>query len=394
MKRNIHIIVAAAKWTGDSLKYRRHRLAEYLERLPETDGVIWVCPSPDGDDPGFTDLHNGISQWTISDLLPQKLFRIGRYLDPFYRHKTRLFIAQLEPMEGDYHFMLWYTCPIFPKLAEQFPWAGIIYDCSDLWSAPIGGGHSPLSVLRRKMIIQSEQRVIQAADTLFCTSDDLYDRLSKRVDQAKKARLFKIENGVSFKRFSKTCRAAQVLPRHFRGTILGYIGGIKPKLDFTLIREAARRKPEWLFLFVGPDGTGPDSPFKKLCEAKNVLWAGSVSPNEVPQYTQLVSIGIMPYKLSVYNQAVFPLKLFEFLAAGKPAVGLHLPSTRKYDQAGVYRELEDGDAATFIRVCEEMEQEAGDETLIRQRQELARTKDWDALFAQMISLVQHDNWEP
>nr|WP_026039062.1 glycosyltransferase [Sporolactobacillus vineae] len=393
MKQNIHIIVAAAKWTGDRLKYRRHRLAEYLDRLPDTDGVIWVCPSPEGEDPEFTDLRNGISQWAISDLLPQKFFRFGRYLDLFYQKKTGLFAKQLEHMEGNFHFFLWYTCPIFPKLAEQFPWTRVIYDCSDLWAAPIGGGHSPLSVLRRKLIARSEQRVINAADTLFCTSDYLHDRVSERAAQAKQSRIFTIENGVSFSRFSEMRRATQVLPEHFQGTILGYIGGIKPKLDFALIREAARRKPEWLFLFVGPDGTGPDSLFKKLREKKNVLWTGSVSPEEVPQYTQLVTIGIMPYKPSVYNQAVFPLKLFEFLAAGKPAVGLHLPSTKKYDQAGVYRELEDGDTAAFIKVCEEMEQAAGMETFIRKRQELAGTKDWNALFARMDSLIQQDYWE-
>lgn len=393
MKQNIHIIVAAAKWTGDSLKYRRHRLAEFLDRQPETDGVIWVCPSPEAEDPGFTDLRNGISQWTVSDLLPQKLFRFGRYLDTFYQKKTELFTRQLEHMTGSFRFFLWFTCPIFPELAEQFPWDRVIYDCSDLWAAPIGGGKSLLSALRRSLIARSEQRVINAADTLFCTSDYLHDRLNERTDKGKQARIFTIENGVSFDRFSGTLRATQVLPEHFQGTILGYIGGIKPKLDFTLIRETAKHKPEWLFLFVGPDGTGTDSPFKKLLEEKNVLWTGSVSPEEVPQYTQLVTIGIMPYKPSVYNQAVFPLKLFEFLAAGKPAVGVHLPSTKKYDQDGVYRALENGDPESFIRTCEELEQASRDEELIRKRRELARTKDWDYLFSQMVTLIHRDYWE-
>jgi Glycosyltransferase len=393
MKKNIHIIVAAAKWTGDSLKYRRHRLAEFLDKRPETDGVIWVCPAPEAEDPGFTELRNGISQWAVSDLLPQKLFRFGRYLDVFYRKKTELFTTQLEHMTGSYRFFLWFTCPIFPELAEQFPWDRIIYDCSDLWTASIGGGKSPLLLLRRNLIARSEQRVINAADTLFCTSDYLHDRLNERTDKAKQARIFTVENGVSFNRFLGSLRATQVLPENFHGTTLGYIGGIKPKLDFALIREAARRKPEWLFLFVGPDGTGADSPFKKLLEEKNVLWTGSISPDEVPQYTQLVTIGIMPYKPSVYNQAVFPLKLFEFLAAGKPAVGVHLPSTKKYDQDGVYRALESGDPDLFIDTCEQLEKVSGDADLIGKRRELAGTKDWDYLFSQMLTLLHRDYWE-
>lgn len=67
---------------------------------------------------------------------------------------------------------------------------------------------------------------------------------------------------------------------------------------------------------------------------------------------QLVDIGIMPYKNSPYNDAVFPLKLFEFLAAGKPVVGCNLSSTSKIKRPFVYEYVEGSDPADFIAACD------------------------------------------
>ncbi|MCY9413064.1 glycosyltransferase, partial [Bacillus haynesii] len=87
----------------------------------------------------------------------------------------------------------------------------------------------------------------------------------------------------------------------------------------------------------------------------NVIWTGPAAPSEVPAYMNVVDIGIMPYKPSPYNNAVFPLKLFEFLAAGKPVAGMNLPSTKKVEQEHVYRHLTGNDPAEFTALCEELE---------------------------------------
>ncbi|MDI5791349.1 hypothetical protein PO124_31960 [Bacillus licheniformis] len=95
------------------------------------------------------------------------------------------------------------------------------------------------------------------------------------------------------------------------GTVLGFIGGIKPKLDLSSSKKLPEQKRVDI-LFVGPDGTNGDEDFKALLEEDNVIWTGPAAPSEVPAYMNVVDIGIMPYKPSPYNNAVFPLKLFEF----------------------------------------------------------------------------------
>jgi teichuronic acid biosynthesis glycosyltransferase TuaH len=88
----------------------------------------------------------------------------------------------------------------------------------------------------------------------------------------------------------------------------------------------------------------------------------------------LIDIGIMPYKSSQYNQAVFPLKLFEFLAAGKSVLGMHLPSTEKYAEESVYVHLDTNDTNQFINVCEQLEDIKNQENYIQRRKALAKTK--------------------
>lgn len=381
--KNIHILVATGEWKQDQLRYRRHRLAEFLQKQHSTKEVIWLCPTPNQEDGAIVTLANGIKQWSIKDLLPQKTFRFGRYIDGFYVKKLSAFLSYLRDLPQAYTFHLWYTFPGFPVLAELFPWDKVIYDCSDLWAASMGGKTSMISMIRQGVISRAEERIIQRANTIFCTSDFLRKLIVEKVGSDE--HVYTFENGVEYELFTKKqMPKEQVLPVNHKGTVLGFIGGIKPKLDFELIKQVAQKKREWLFLFVGPDGTNEHSEFKQLLLEENVLWTGSVNPSEVPTYMNAIDIGIMPYKLSLYNQAVFPLKLFEFLGAGKSVVGVHLPSTKKYAEEMVYTHLNTNHPDEFIKACEQLETYKNHEGYSNRRREMAKLKNWDAIFTEMV----------
>lgn len=384
--KNVHIIVATSEWGTDQLRYRRHRFAEFLQHHPDTEEVIWLCPSPTKYEVPFITLPNGIKQWSIQDLLPHKVFRFGRYVDGFYKEKLLSLLLYLKLAQEMHAIHLWYTFPGFPLLADLFTWNKVVYDCSDLWASPINGKNSVLSTLRQSIIAKAENRIIQRADIIFCTSEFLRDRIVKKNGISQK--VFTFENGVEFDLFAYEQNQAEgLLPAGFNGTVLGFIGGIKPKLDFELIQKVARQKREWLFLFVGPDGTNHDSDFKRLLAESNVLWIDSVQPTEVPKYMNLIDIGIMPYKPSQYNQAVFPLKLFEFLAAGKPVVGVNLPSTKKHAEDFVYTHLDDNQPNEFIVACEQLELYKNQESKNLFRKRVARSKNWNDVFEKMISFI-------
>ncbi|RYM06505.1 glycosyltransferase family 1 protein [Sporolactobacillus sp. THM7-7] len=385
--KTVHIIVATGEWGQDQLRYRRHRLAEFLSQHPDTEEVVWLCPVSHRTHASSISLANGIRQWPIPDILPQKLFRFGRYYDIFYERKLRALLHHLQHFQDRCHFFLWYTFPGFPLLADLFPWDRVIYDCSDLWTSPIGGQTSFVARIRQQVIAQAEMRIINGADIIFCTSDYLRRQVIQKAGMDKARQVHTFENGVEFDLFAGEARADGVIPEGFSGTVLGYIGGIKPKLDFKLVQQAAEKKRDWLFLFVGPDGTGGRGDFQQLLHEENVRWVGSVPPRDVPKYMNHIDIGMMPYKASPYNEAVFPLKLFEFLASGKPAVGVRLPSTEKYVRDGVYAHVDSNDPEAFIRTCEQLVSVKNREDLIHERVHLAQTKDWTEIFKKMMDLL-------
>lgn len=382
-KKKIHLIVATGEWDQDFLRYRRHRLAEFLSKQQETEEVIWVCPTVNNHKESFSTLSNGILQYTIKDIHPNKLFRFGRYFDVFYKAKLRELQTYLKNMEKEYHLYLWFTFPGFPFLANIAQWEKTMYDCSDLWASSISGSKNMVMKLREQSIRQSEERIAQNVDTIICTSDFLHENLQTQYGIADKAHV--LENGVEYDLFQEEKRPNDLSVKG--DVVLGFIGGIKPKLDFSLLMKMMQEKRNWHLLLVGPDGTNQSPEFKQLLQLENVTWTGSVAPEKVPQYMNVIDIGILPYKASTYNNAVFPLKLFEFLGAGKPVVGMNLPSTAKYSEPKVYEYANKDDEELFIELCQMLTVELTNEEAIQSRKALAKEKDWKNIFTNMYTIA-------
>jgi len=383
-KKNIHVIVATGVWNLDNLRYRRHRLAEYLTKLDHTAEVIWVCPSAGGKNDQFIMLENGIKEFHVPDLHKNRLFRFARYFDLFnQKHLNKL--VQYLKSKSEYNHYLWYTFPGFPYLGYAHNWTKVTYDCSDLWATSMTGSKNIVLKLREESILSAEKRIINRADTVYCTSDFLHDNVLK-VNGVDKDKVMTLENGVEFDLFTNvdTLNRDNDLSISSK-PVLGFIGGIKPKLDFALLNSVMKSRPDWDLLLVGPDGTNGDEEFIALKSLNNVKWIDKVPPSEVPAYMKKIDIGILPYKQSVYNQAVFPLKLFEFLAVGKPVVGMNLPSTRKYAESNVFEYIDDVTTSNFISKCEKLLDQK--DINIERRIDIAKEKDWNIIFNKMVNGV-------
>lgn len=382
-QKNIHVIVATGKWDQDNLRYRRHRFAEFLQAHPDTEEVIWVCPTPDPQKDQFLKLPNGIVQYTVQDIHSHKIFRFGRYFDFFYNSKLDK-IKEYLKSKSQYHLNLWFTFPGFPGMLDIVKWDKTTYDCSDLWASSITGNDNVILKLREKSIANAERRIVTLCKNIICTSDYLHDNLIKTYDVKKTINV--LENGVEYELFNKANDSEAKIKTTDQPT-LGFIGGIKPKLDFNLLKQVMELRKEWKLLLVGPDGTNMNTEFKGLLNLPNVTYTGKVSPQEVPSYMEKIDIGVLPYKASEYNNAVFPLKLFEYLAAEKPVVGVNLPSTKKYTQQGVFEYLEENDPNQMVAICEAFIKDKDNIELLNKRKELSKEHDWENIFSKLYQIV-------
>jgi glycosyltransferase involved in cell wall biosynthesis len=62
----------------------------------------------------------------------------------------------------------------------------------------------------------------------------------------------------------------------------------------------------------------------------NVEHVGTISYAELPAFLSSLDVGIVPSRASEYAQSSFPMKFFEYLAAGIPVVATDMPSLLEF----------------------------------------------------------------
>jgi glycosyltransferase involved in cell wall biosynthesis len=144
--------------------------------------------------------------------------------------------------------------------------------------------------------------------------------------------------------------AVAALPRPrivFTGAI------VAKKLDVPLLTALARARPEWSFALVGPVGAGdPGTDVSALGGEPNIHLLGTRSYEQLPGVLRAADAGLIPYARNALTESIFPMKVYEYLAAGLPVVATPLPALAEVaeiatasDAEGIARLLEEALAA-------------------------------------------------
>jgi teichuronic acid biosynthesis glycosyltransferase TuaH len=115
-----------------------------------------------------------------------------------------------------------------------------------------------------------------------------------------------------------------------RGPVVGFVGHINERIDLRMLEAIADRGRS--LLLVGPR-THAFAPrqLDALLGRPNVCWVGPKEFSALPSYLRLMDVGVVPYRDSQFNRGSFPLKILEYLAAGRAVVATDLPAVRWLD---------------------------------------------------------------
>jgi glycosyltransferase involved in cell wall biosynthesis len=102
---------------------------------------------------------------------------------------------------------------------------------------------------------------------------------------------------------------------------------VATKLDFELLVGLARARPRWSFALVGPVGAGdPSTDVSTLASEPNIHMLGPRPYAVLPTVLRGANAGLIPYARNPLTQSIFPMKVYEYLAAGLPVLATPMPA--------------------------------------------------------------------
>jgi glycosyltransferase involved in cell wall biosynthesis len=159
------------------------------------------------------------------------------------------------------------------------------------------------------------------------------------------------------------------------------VGQINERLDRELITVVARAHPEWSIVLVGP--ILRDLDVGPLAALPNVHFLGPASLDRLPEFLKPMDVCTVPFHVNEHTRTMNPLKVLEYLAAGKPVVATPLPALRAY---GPHVALPSGPREFAAAVEQALADDC--EARRRTRAEFAGRHSWESRLEEIWGLVE------
>jgi glycosyltransferase involved in cell wall biosynthesis len=157
---------------------------------------------------------------------------------------------------------------------------------------------------------QAEEMLLPQIDAVLTTSKSLF---KSKIEQA--ARAYLIENGADFYRFNQI---ANQIPDNGVNKVIGYIGTIDFRLDTDLLSYTIAHLPQYTFRFAG--SIKDEARAAVLQQYANVEILGPQPYTQIPKLISQMDVCLIPFVCNQFTANIYPLKINEYLAAGKPVV--------------------------------------------------------------------------
>lgn len=264
--------------------------------------------------------------------------------------------------------ILWGYVPQAEALAEPLAPSLVVYHCVDDVAAQKG--------VDAEGFRAAEERFAGRADLVLASAPALAERMRTLSDH-----VLYVPNVADTDLFATALTGIapdpgmEALPRPrlvFQGAI------VATKLDLALLAEIAALRPGWSLALVGPRGAGdPGTDLASLEGAPNIHLLGHRRQAELPAVLAAADIGLIPYAINDLTRSVFPMKVYEYLAAGLPVVSTPLPALDGVEDVDIAADAE----ATVAAIEREL---AGDDAAARKaRSQRALGHSWEARIAEI-----------
>jgi|HubBroStandDraft_2_1064218.scaffolds.fasta_scaffold34949_2 hypothetical protein len=245
----------------------------------------------------------------LSKLLPLSYPEVVRA-----RSAARLarFIRDETARIGMHEPVLWFYWWFFPELTE-LPHSVTVYDNIDDHSAY---DHNRRWASVRRASSALEQRLLSKVDLAYALSPELATHM-RSAHPGMRVQTPGIDAALVGRALSEPDRPRDIasLPH----PLIGYAGQIGNRIDWRLVSELARTRPEWTFAFVG--GERP----AELEPTANLRFLPGRPYPEIMRAIREFDVGLVPWVDSPATRGAYSYKALDYLAAGNQVVATSLP---------------------------------------------------------------------
>ncbi|ADO47916.1 glycosyltransferase [[Enterobacter] lignolyticus] len=251
--------------------------------------------------------------------------------------------------------------PFWRKVAESCSSNHIIYDCMDHHA---GFENNDPDMLRE------EETLLKSSDLVVTTAQRLSETISEHRENVI------IRNGCEVEFFSRKTSL------HFiekKRPVVGYYGAIAEWFDLDLLIEAANAYPNYDFVMIGAE-TCDVSLAKKV---ENIHFLGEIPYEQLTSYLQDFDVCLIPFKLIELTLCTNPVKVYEYLAAGKPVVCTAMPEVKAINDVVHVADS----SMEFIELINVAMDESKNDKLCDARKAWAKNHDWRSRAQQLLNEI-------
>jgi glycosyltransferase involved in cell wall biosynthesis len=268
--------------------------------------------------------------------------------------------------------LLWSFVPQAEILLERLRPARVLYYVTDDHAAKPGIDSANFRA--------AERRFATRADIVFASAPELVARMEKLNDN-----VYYAPAVTDTRTFATALDPGPLDPALERlpPPRVVFVGAIlAATIDIEMMTQLAALRRDWSFAFVGPIGQGdPHTDVDALRDAPNIHLLGPRPHERLPAVLRGAQAAIIPYRLEQQMRSVFPMKTYEYLAAGLPVVSTPLDAL-----SGVPEVTTAVSAAQFAeRLGEAIEHDSS--ALRAARSAAARPHSWESRLEQISAAL-------
>lgn len=228
------------------------------------------------------------SRWLLPLLLPRMRFDA---------------VILTNPVQLDLIPLRWKKLPVF-------------YDCMDLMTGFYQGK-------KKKLMEKSEKDLCNSARHIFASSSSLKEYLEEQYGTPAE-RITTVFNAAD----PEDCMKAESLPGIKRPALV-YMGAVEWWVDVPLLKNFMDTEPSFHLYIVGD---GSEKQKNILSEINNCHYLGKLPHKQALSYVKSADVALMPFLPCPLIDNVDPIKLYEYLALGKPVVSSFWRSVERFSE--------------------------------------------------------------